>query len=384
MKKIIRITTVPLALKSLLAGQMNFMEQNGFEVVMISAEGPELADVLKNEKCRHIVVPMTRQITPWQDLKCLFQLVKIIRREKPAIVHSHTPKAGLLGMLASRIAGVPVRIHTVAGLPLMVETGFKLRLLKFIEKLTYAAANHVWPNGASMEKFILDEKLCPPEKVKIIGKGSSNGVNTQKFNPEILNPEIVERIKQTIGYNSRYHYLLFTGRLVLDKGIIELVTVFEAIQKDNPNLRLVLTGNFERSLDPLPPHIENAILHNPAIIHVAWTDHVEYYMALANFFVFPSYREGFPNVLLQASLMRLPILCSDIPGNIDIVSHRKTGLLFKNQQVVSLQEELSWAIAHPAAMKSMAEDQYHFISNNFPREVVWKAMLQEYNNLLKA
>ena len=138
-----------MALKYLLPGQMHFMQQQGFTVLMISADGKERADVMENEQCPHIIVPMTRQITPVQDLKCLLKLIKIFKREKPDIVHTHTPKAGLLGMLAARICFVKVRIHTVAGLPLMVEKGGKLALLAFIEKLTYAAANQVWPNSNS-------------------------------------------------------------------------------------------------------------------------------------------------------------------------------------------------------------------------------------------
>ncbi|MEI9957965.1 MAG: glycosyltransferase [Ferruginibacter sp.] len=126
--KLIRITTVPMALRYLLPGQMNFMQQNGFDVIMISADGPELNDVLQNEKCPHIVVPMTRRISPWKDLKCLWALIKIFKKERPDIVHTHTPKAGLLGMMAAKFCGVKVRIHTVAGMPLMVEKGFTFHL----------------------------------------------------------------------------------------------------------------------------------------------------------------------------------------------------------------------------------------------------------------
>ena len=131
-KKLIRITTVPMSLLYLLPGQMDFMKKQGYEVLMISADGKELPDVIEREKCRHIIVPMTRKITPFQDLKCLLKLIKIFKTEKPDIVHTHTPKAGLLGMIAAKICFVKIRIHTVAGLPLMAETGFKYQLLKSI------------------------------------------------------------------------------------------------------------------------------------------------------------------------------------------------------------------------------------------------------------
>ena len=169
-----------MALRYLLPGQMHFMCNNGFDVLMISADGKELAAVIENEKCRHIIVPMTRKITPFQDLTCLIRLIKIFRKEKPDIVHTHTPKAGLLGMLAAKICGIKTRIHTVAGLPLMAETGIKYQLLHFIERLTYSAANQVWPNSQSLMNFIAQKKLCKPTKLKMIGKGSSNGININR------------------------------------------------------------------------------------------------------------------------------------------------------------------------------------------------------------
>src|SRR5882762_7685479 len=165
MPKLIRITTVPMALRYLLPGQMRFMAGNGFDVLMISADGKELKDVIEKEACPHIIVPMTRKITPLRDLRCLFKLIKILKKEKPDIVHTHTPKAGILGMLAAKCCGVKLRIHTVAGLPMMVEKGWKYRLLRFVEKRTYAAANHIWPNSNSLLQFITEQKLCDPEKL---------------------------------------------------------------------------------------------------------------------------------------------------------------------------------------------------------------------------
>ena len=326
--KLIRITTVPMALRYLLPGQMHFMANNGFDVVMISADGKELAEVIAKEQCRHIIVPMTRKITPLQDLKCLLRLIKIFRKEKPDIVHTHTPKAGLLGMMAAKFCGVKVRIHTVAGLPLMVEKGFKHQLLKFIEKLTYACAVQVWPNSNSLMQFIIKNKLCKTAKLSIIAKGSTNGIQLNRFNKENLQPEIIDEIKTQINYSANNIYLLCIGRLVVDKGIGELVHVFTQLQKANDNLVLILVGEYETTLDPLPSETLHEIEINPSIIHINWTTQVEYYMKLADLFVFPSHREGFPNVLLQAGAMGLPVICSHITGNIDIVTNNETGLIF--------------------------------------------------------
>lgn len=371
-----------MALRYLLPGQMHFMSDNGFDVLMISADGKELAEVIEKEQCRHLIVPMTRKITPLQDLKCLFRLIKIFRKEKPGIVHSHTPKAGLLGMLAAKICGVKVRIHTVAGLPLMVEKGFKYQLLKFIEKFTYACAGQVWPNSNSLMEFIIKNKFCKKSKLRIIAKGSTNGIQTNRFSREKLEEKIIAEIKEQINYSEQNIYLLCIGRLVVDKGIAELVHVFTQLQKAHEHLVLILVGEYEATLDPLPAATLHEIEINPSIIHINWTTRVEYYMDLADLFVFPSHREGFPNVLLQAGAMGLPVICSHITGNIDIVTNNETGLVFESlneQQMLSL---LQYALSHPQHMQTMAKKLQRHIKENYPRENIWKNILEAYKSSL--
>lgn len=381
-KKLVRITTVPMALRYLLPGQMNFMARNGFEVLMISADGKELTEVIRQEQCRHIIVPMTRKITPFRDLQCLFRLIRIFRNEKPDIVHTHTPKAGLLGMMAAKLCGVRVRIHTVAGLPLMVEKGLKYRLLKFIEKLTYASASQVWPNSNSLKEFILEKKLCNPAKLNIIGKGSTNGINITRFNKAVLDEKIICSVKEQIRYSDQYKYLLCIGRLVKDKGIIELVNVFSQLQKNDPALKLLLVGGYEPSLDPIPASTLQQIESNKGIIHISWSDDVAYYMYLAHYFVFPSHREGFPNVLLQAGAMGLPIICSHITGNIDIVTNNETGLIFDRGNEQQMLKLLQYAITHPQHMQSMAAKLQQVIREDYRQENIWQNILAAYKTLV--
>ncbi|MFZ1527335.1 MAG: glycosyltransferase family 4 protein [Ferruginibacter sp.] len=380
-QKIIRITTVPMALKYLLPGQMNFMKKNGYDVLMISADGKELPDVIANEKCRHKIVPMTRRITPLQDLKCLIQLIRIFSKEKPDIVHSHTPKAGLLGMIAAKICGVKTRVHTVAGLPMMVENGMKFKLLKLLEKITYAAATNVWPNSGSLLNYITDNRLTKRSKLQVIGKGSSNGINLSKFNNGQLNQATIDEIKTEINYSSANTYLLFMGRLVKDKGIVELVNAFTALQPTRPGLRLLLVGDFEQALDPLPHHITEIIKNNDAVIHVPWTNKVEYFMNIADHFVFPSHREGFPNVLLQAGAMKLPIICSSIPGNIDIVQNKQTGLLFQTANETSLREAIEYAVSQKENTSEMAQKLNEVINAGFQHTFIWQNLLFQYKRL---
>jgi glycosyltransferase involved in cell wall biosynthesis len=381
-KKLVRVTTVPMALRYLLPGQMRFMQQNGLEVLMISADGKELADVIANEQCRHIIVPMTRKMTPFQDLKCLIQLIRIFKKERPDIVHTHTPKAGLLGMLAAKICGVKIRIHTVAGMPLMVEKGFKFRLLKFIEQLTYRAALQVWPNSNSLYNYIVEHKFTATGKLRIISRGSTNGIDCNRFSITALDQNQLTDVKNSIGYSPAAVYLLCIGRLVADKGIVELVNVFLSLHKKHPQLKLILVGDYEQELDPLPAATIGEIEANENIIHIKWTLQVEYFMHVANYFVFPSHREGFPNVLLQAGAMQLPVICSRIAGNVDIVTDKQTGLIFEKANELQMEQQIAYAISNPANMHVMAESLAQIIKKDYQRENIWQNMLSAYKSLL--
>ena len=381
-KKLIRITTIPMALRYLLPGQMKYMKEHGWQVTMISADGEGREEVIKNEECPHIVVPLTRRITPFQDLKCLWKLFFILRRERPDIVHTHTPKAGLLGMLAAKIAGVPIRIHTVAGLPLMVEKGFKLKLLSLVEKITNNSATHVWPNSASLKKYIESTHLADPQKLSVISHGSSNGIDLDKFNPDNLQPTIMQSVKRSVGYDDSSRYLLYIGRVVADKGISELVTAFLQLQEKHAGLKLLLAGDFEQSLDPLPASIVTEIQQNENIILLPWTPHVAYIAALAHVMVFPSHREGFPNVLLQAGAMQLPIACSRIAGNVDLVRESETGYLFEPKNAQQIVEAVHLALTSPDKTRAMSMQLYREVKMYFGREQVWSAILSKYNEIM--
>lgn len=381
-KKLIRITTVPMALAYPLNGQPSYMHRNGLDVILISSDGKELQKVLDRETCKHMVVHMTRRITPFRDMVAVLKLIRIFKKERPDIVHTETPKAGLVGMIAAWICKVPIRIHTVAGLPLMVAKGFKLKVLQWVEKITYAAATNVWPNSESLKQYILHHKFTAEDKLHVVGKGSSNGIEVERFSSQNLDQLVLDEIKRSFDYDQANTYLLFVGRLVRDKGIVELVHVFTRLQKNDPALKLILVGQYEPNLDPLPADIEEEIKSNPAIVHVSWTGKVEYYMALADYFVFPSYREGFPNVLLEAAAMNLPIICSRIAGNVDIVTCNATGWIFESQDAQSLEDVLVKALQSKARSAEMAASLHHVITNAYARESFWRSMLDAYRNLL--
>lgn len=361
---------------------MHYMSTAGFDVLMVSSAGKEWHDVLKSEKnIRKEIIPFTRKITPIKDLYCIWLLYQLFKKEKPDIVHSHTPKAGLLSMIAGWLAGVPVRIHTLAGLPYVSRSKGQKRLLVFMEKLTFRFAHEVWPNANSLKDFIIKEKLVDPDKVKIIGHGSSNGVDLNVFNRDKLQENHLVAATMRLTPAEDEFLILAVGRLVKDKGIANLVEAFIQSKIVNRS-KLVLLGDFEQDLNPLEKKTINQINDHPKIVHVPWTDHVAYYLALSDVLVHPSHREGFPNVLLEAGAMCCPVICSDIDGNKELAVHMKTALVFPVAQVAALKEAMEFAFVKRAVMQGFAERMYDRVRLDFGREKVHSEILNAYKRLL--
>ena len=382
--KLIRITTVPLSLQFLLKGQLAFMQQH-FEVVAVSS-GPqsELDEVGQREGVNTVLVPMTRAITPFQDLKVLWQLYWLFKKEQPHIIHTHTPKAGTVGMLAAWLAGVPLRFHTVAGLPLLEAVGTKRKLLNFVEKLTYRFSTSIYPNSKGLYEIIISEKYTKPEKLKVMGHGSSNGIDTGYFDPEKYSGIFKEEFKNEIGIPSKNFVFLFVGRLVKDKGINELVAVFIEFLKKHHNVSLLLVGPTEDNLDPLEETTKQQIYENPNIITTGFQNDVRPYFAISDCLVFPSYREGFPNVPLQAGAMGLPSIVTNINGCNEIVKHGHNGLIIPPKNAKAIEEAMVRMIKEKALTKKLASNARESIVSRFDQLTLWKLIKEEYDTQLRA
>src|SRR5690554_4173419 len=375
--KLFRITTVPISLKTLLKGQHRFMSDNGFEMIGVSSNGEQLYEVEKEEGVRVEALEMTRTISPIKDLIALWSFYKLCKKEKPLIVHSHTPKAGIVGMLGAKLAGVPIRLHTVAGLPLMEEKGIKRKILDFVEKLTYACATKVYPNSKGLYDFILENKFTSTEKLKVIGKGSSNGIDTTYFNPNQISEEQKENLKKSLGIQLEDFVFIFVGRIVKDKGINELIGAFSKLKAQSS--KLLLVGNYERELDPLLPETEKIIDTNPNIISVGFQPDVRPYFAVSDCLVFPSYREGFPNVVMQAGAMELTSIVTDINGCNEIIINQKNGIIIP----VKNTEELTQAmLLNSEKYQALKKESRTMITSRYEQKVVWNEILKEYRSLI--
>jgi len=382
MQKLIRITTVPISIEKLLENQPRFFSEY-FNITLVSSDEKRLAKVASDQGVKYFPLEITRKITPLQDLRCLVRLVRFLRQEKPHFVHSHTPKAGIIGMLAAYIAGVPVRMHTVAGLPLMEATGVKRWILNMVEQITYFCSTHVYPNSRGLETFILQNKFCIPKKTKVLGSGSSNGIDTSYFDPEQVTQAQQVALKSELSIEPKDFVFCFVGRLVKDKGVNELIDAFIQISKKHLNAKLLIVGHTEVDLDPLLPKTQHNIEFNERIIEVGFQKDIRPYLAIADLFIFPSYREGFPNVILQANAMGVPCIVSDINGCNELIKQGENGLIVPSKNSKILKEQIELLLENPNYLKASKAEIRNFIRSNFEREVFWELLLKEYKALEK-
>ncbi|WZL88736.1 glycosyltransferase family 4 protein [Salinimicrobium sp. 3283s] len=380
--KLIRITTVPLSLEKLLEGQLTFMNED-FDVTAIAAEKERLEKYGRDNGVDTFHLEMTREMTPGKDLKALFSLYRHLKKIKPKIVHTHTPKAGIVGMMAAKMAGVPVRLHTVAGMPLMETTGTKRKILEQVERLTYSMATKIYPNSEGLKKVILKHNFTKPGKLQVLGEGSSNGIDTAYFNPADFSTEQKREIRRSLNIPTDDLIFIFVGRLVKDKGINELVQAFKELASENENISLLLVGPFEQELDPVTEENFEIIKKHPKIVTTGYQVNVRPYFTVADVLVFPSYREGFPNVVMQAGAMGLPSIVTDINGCNEIIRNEENGLIIP----VKNQEALLFALKKLATdtelRKKLAANSRAVITTKYERKVFWDLLLEEYKLQMK-
>ena len=381
-KKIVRITTVPSSIWGLLNGQLKFMSQH-YDILAVSSKGENnfLEKIGKDQGIRVHDVEMTRTISPIKDLKSVYLLYKLLKKEKPFIVHSHTPKAGTVGMIAARLANVPHRLHTIAGLPLLEATGFKRFILDVVEKITNSCATKIYPNSHVLKDIILENGFTTNDKVKVIANGSSNGINTEHYNPELFDNSSREKIRNELGFSNNDFVFVFAGRMVKDKGVNELINAFEKINNEFKNTKLLLMGDYERDLDPLLPKTEKIINTNNNIKFTGYIEDIRPYFSASDALAFPTYREGFPNVVMQACAMSLASIVTDINGCNEIIEHKKNGIIIPPKDEKALYEAMKYMLNNPENVKNMAQVSRSKIIEKYEQEVVWKALLEEYNKL---
>lgn len=391
--KIIRTATVPFSLEVLLKGQLNYLNKNGFEVIGVSSSGIELDKVQKREGVRTVPVEMERQINVLKDLSALWKLYSLFKKEQPEIVHAITPKAGLLSMMAAKLAGVPVRMHTFTGLIWPTRTGFMRKLLMKMDQLLCWAATDINPEGQGVKEDLIEHKITK-KPLKVIGNGNVNGIDTAEFDPKRISLEKRQALRGQLGIKEDDFVFLFVGRVVTDKGIGELVDAFNQLNPHTANRKpptdtrhpptphLVIVGDYEKDLDPLPPETEQTIQEHPYIHAVGYKTNVVAYFGLADVLTFPSYREGFPNVVMQAAAMQLNAIVTDINGSNEIITDGKNGWIIPSKNVDKLKERMEWCLKNKETSKKMGLKSRKLMQEKYERSFVWQEILKEYRRLV--
>lgn len=375
-KKIIRAVTVSGSLVFYTSTNQT-LKDKGHEVILLSSPGPELEEI-QNEDIRTIAVPMERHISLKNDFKSLLQLVKVFRKEKPFIVHSMTPKAGMLCMIAAWIVRVPRRVHTFTGLVWPTATGVKRKILMFTDWITCFCATHVIPEGEGVRNDLQTHITKKP--MKVLGYGNVMGVDMNRFRHR---PEIDEAAK-TIKKEGIFTFI-FVGRIVGDKGMNELMEAFVRLLKVNDKIRLILVGKYEENLDPVKPDTLERIQKTPQIEAVGskFGDNLLTYYVASDSFVFPSYREGFPNTVMEAGAMGLPSIVTDINGSREIIENGKNGLIIPSKDADALYEAMKKMIEDKEAYKRMAENARPMIDSRYEQGFVRSCLLNFYEEIMK-
>lgn len=370
--KIIRSVTVSQSL-GFCREVMIKMRAMGYDMVAVTSPGPELDELRDKDGFHCVEVPMQRHISVVNDLKSLIRMIRVFRKEKPQVVHSMTPKAGMICMVAAWLTRVPVRIHTFTGLVWPTATGLKRKILMMTDWLTCACATHVIPEGQGVLNDLKNGGITK-KSMKVLGYGNVRGVDMERFSPA--------RFKAT--KNPDVFTFVFVGRIVGDKGINELVEAFVKLHDKHKNTRLVLVGKYEHELDPVSDKTRKFIDSNDGIDACGpkYGDDLLQMYVDADCFVMPSYREGFPNTVLEAGAMGLPSIVTDINGSREIIVNEKNGLIVPSKNANALYDAMERMLTDDKAREIMKSNARQIIESRFEKNFVQKCQIEFYERVL--
>jgi len=380
--RVVHISTSPLFL-NFLRGLLLDLRERGFEPSVVCSPGELLDRFMRETGVSGFGVDMPRRITPLRDLVALYRLFILLRRVRPHIVHAHTPKGGLLGTTAAWMCRVSVRIYHIRGLPHLTASGVKRLLLHWSEKAACRLAHRVLCVGESMRRIAVEEKLCPPDRIKVLANGSGQGVDAERrFHPERFTNAEREPLQTQLQIPPDATVIGFVGRIVRDKGMQELAHAWQHLREDYSHVHLLLVGEYEEQ-DQVPAWVEQTFASDPRVHITGWVSDAAPYYAIMHVLVLPSYREGFPNTPLEAAAMELPVVATRIPGTVDAVEDEVTGLLVPPRDAQALEQAIRRYLDSPALRQQHGKAGRERVLRLFRQEVIWEALYNEYVALLQ-
>jgi glycosyltransferase involved in cell wall biosynthesis len=373
--------TSPLSAQWFMRGQLRYLRQAGFDVTVVTAPGQGLDQTRIHEGVNGVGIPMIREIAPLRDLFSLWGLWRIMRSLRPDITNVGTPKAGLLCGIAAWLNRVPCRIYTLHGLRLETTSGLERRLLWFCERLACACAHRVISVSESLRREAVAMGIVDADRIEVLASGSCNGVDVARFAASDKLLHRVASVRREWNIPAGAPVLGFVGRFTRDKGMAELIRAYDILRVSFPNLRLLLVGDFEDG-DPVPVGLRHRIESEPNIIRPGFVRDIEYYYQIMDVLALPTYREGFPNAILEAHAAGKPVVATRATGVVDAVVDGVTGLLVPIGDSEALAEGCARLLKDPKLAVAMGRAGSDRVLNEFRQEVIWEALLQEYLKLL--
>lgn len=378
MKKIIVGITAPQSI-DLLTGQLKYFSDKGYEIYLMAPESERVTEFCRNEGATHLPIDIERDIKVTKDIRTFFSILSVLRKVKPDVVNFGTPKVSLLGLTAARLLGVKKRIYTCRGFRYEHEQGNFKKFLMNLERITSSSAHKVLCISKSVEELGIRDGIFPAHKTFHIGKGSSNGIDLELFDPSKINPEDVEDFKRHHGLLDKFVFG-YVGRLVDRKGIRELYEAFDSLYSKNDACRLLVIGR------PYPDQIRDLDIiekynNHPGIVMMGLQplEKIPFFLSVMHTFVLPAYWEGFGNVLIQAAAMGVPIISTRVTGCRDAVSDGFNGVLLPTWDPKLLEEEMKRFMEDPAGISVYGENGKSWAENFDPR-IIWQGLEEAYND----
>jgi glycosyltransferase involved in cell wall biosynthesis len=381
--KICRTATVPYFMVSQLRLQAEYLRDIGMQVVLVASDGPEWEEISTGNGLSIEIINIPRSLSPWQDVVALVKLTRFFHEQRFDIVHSTTPKAGLLTALAAFLAGIPIRLHTFTGQPWVLLTGVMRWASHTADRLIGVLDTKCYADSPSQAQFLVAEGIISSGEMAVVGQGSLAGVDMKRFNPDQWPLSVKQEIRQVLGIDVSSKVIIFVGRISPDKGIAELIAAFYELLRMNYDIDLILVGPQDEDCGGIGSLDLNEAVRCLRIHYIGYTSCPEKYLAISDIFCLPSYREGFGTVVIEAAAMGLPTVGTSIYGLIDAVIDGETGILVPPKDDRTLLEALKRLIDHPDELKKMGKAARErcfklFDSNKFNEKVA-----EEYHNILK-
>ncbi len=384
--KVLLAITDPFCV-AFLRGQASYLRKKGFDVYLLSPDGPELVSYEEEEGCTIIRVAYSREISLFKDIASLFKTISVFMRVKPDVVNAGTPKAGLICMFAAVVCGIRNRIFTLRGLrSTAMQHGIQRRIVEAMEKLTHRLARKVICISPSMADYAYRQKILDKRKTVILGRASSNGVDVQRFSPQKSAHEHTLAYKTKFNIGDDDFIVGFVGRIVKSKGIEELYHAFSMVSNRYPNVRLLVVGPEESHSDAIDPEVLADMKENPRVIFTGKIRTVEYLYPLMHVFCLPShnFREGFGNVAIEASASGVPIVVTRGAGCQDAVHDGVTGTLVSAKSIDELTSSLKQYIENKAMAIKQGANGVLFVNQYFRNEIIWEDQYLLYKSMLNS